>query len=172
MNRIDVKSSMRSERGFKITAVLIGIGMLLAAVMLACEAEKVMIATAIAADVYLCIYLALWIIATTVTFDKEWLKVKHTVFKTEMRMSEISSARYYISEYTKGRHSGSYTSGYRLILRVDGKHGKILISENINASEIEHCKRRKIRKDVLDLYETIEESNPKAAKGYWRYCGI
>ena len=172
MKRIVVRSSIRSEKWFRATAAFAAAGAVLAEILLECAEEKILLTAVIAALLYFLICVILWFTPTAVTYDREWLTAKHMVFKTEIRMSEISCARYYIEEYTGGRLPGSYTSAYRLVLSVECRRKKLKLKENIDAQEIEACKKRKANRDILGLYEAIEECNPKIAKGYWRYCGV
>jgi len=172
MKRIVVRSSIRSEKWFRATAAFAAAGAVLAEILLECAEEKILLTAAIAALLYFLICVILWFTPTVVTYDREWLTAKHMVFKTEIRMSEISCARYYIEEYTGGRRPGSNTSAYRLVLSVECRCRKLKLKENIDAQEIEACKKGEANKDLLGLYEAIEECNPKIAKGYWRYCGV
>lgn len=133
MKRIVVRGSIRSEKWFKAIAALVAAGAVLVELLVECAEEKVILTAVTASLLYFFMCVFLWITPTVVTYDREWLTAKHLVFKTEIKMSEISCARYYIEEYTGGRRPGSYTTAYRLVLSVECRRKKLKLKENIEA---------------------------------------
>ena len=167
MKRISVAGSVRSEKIFKIAAAVIMTAVILTAVLMECPEGIILAVALISSGLYFIFWALLLLEPTIVTFDDEWLMIKHLAFRKDIKMSNIDRVWYYIYE-----DSGKRKSIYYLVLRIEYDGGVQKLKEFIRKGEIEHCKRKEIGKEIFELYDHIEELYPKKARGYWRYCGI
>ena len=168
MKRIEVLGAVAFERWYTAGMFVI-IGAMFVAVSLFESAWRLIGWLTLAAlFIYFIVFIAVISSPMVVSFDEQWMMLKHGIFRKDIRMDSIIRVRYYIM-LKKGRNGRRF---YSLVMEIEYSGGRQELMESISKDEIEYCKSGEADKELFVLYDHIKELYPGKARGYWKHCGI